>query len=535
MKELLIIIGVVFSSCSTVIYSKDKDTFELEDSSVCLVSDVDQSRGDHLLGSNAAVSPELRAAWIATVFNIDWPTKSGLSVEEMRSELYNSIHNMYRIGINCVIMQVRPHSDAFYKSSFEPWSKYLTGVEGVEPEGFDPLAYAIQLCHERGMELHAWFNPYRVSMHSIDEMDQNNPLRKYHSDWLVEYGGKVYLDPGVPEVSGWVTDVVTDVVSRYDIDAVHFDDYFYPYRVAGVEFPDADRYMRYGSGASLSDWRRSNVDRVVQMISNAIKASKPWVQFGISPFGVWRNSSVDPAGSVTEAGMTNYDDLYADVLKWQREGWIDYLMPQLYWPRSHPKVPFNHLLDWWGKHTYGRGFYVGLFATKMTQGAAGDYSLEELLDQVSVVRADEKADGSAFFSAKVFDQNIAQVNEKLALDKYRTLSLIPPSVWIESSAPSKPKRVRKVYINGKIGIAWNPVVGEWSDEAKFYAIYRVRRRSMFDENDLSQIFRITDKPYLVLDSDEFNRFDLGEGKYYYKVVAVDRCNNRSKPSSFQKI
>jgi uncharacterized lipoprotein YddW (UPF0748 family) len=283
-----------------------------------------------LESSAQAPKREFRAAWIATVANIDWPLKGGLPAEEQRASFIRLLDRMARMRMNAVIVQIRPAADAFYPSDKEPWSRYLTGKQGKPPEPYyDPLQFMIAEAHKRNMEFHAWFNPFRAL---VGKSNPNPPehVTRRHPEWVVSYGGKSYLNPGIPEARAYVTDVILDVVRRYDIDAVHLDDYFYPYRIAGQEFGDAAAFRKYNpEHLSRDDWRRNNVSTFIRELNARIKAEKAYVKLGISPFGVWRNASKDPRGSATRGGQTNYDDLYADVRLWMEKGWIDYLLPQL--------------------------------------------------------------------------------------------------------------------------------------------------------------------------------------------------------------
>ncbi|MCK4992803.1 MAG: family 10 glycosylhydrolase, partial [Bacteroidales bacterium] len=284
----------------------------------------------------SAQSPkrEFRGVWVATVANIDWPSEPGLSTYEQQHEILDIVDMHKKNGINAIILQVRPTADALYSSELEPWSGFLTGEQGKAPDPFyDPLEFWIREAHKRGMELHAWFNPYRINVDTADFLSGSHIIHK-HPEWLFSYGGRFYFSPANPGVWNFVREVVVDVVRRYDVDAIHFDDYFYPYRIENQEFPDSLDFARYGGKFypdRLEEWRRHNVDTIIAMLGAAIKEEKPWVKFGISPFGVWRNRSEDERGSETTAGTSNYDGLYADVLLWQQKGWIDYLMPQLYW------------------------------------------------------------------------------------------------------------------------------------------------------------------------------------------------------------
>ncbi len=313
-----------------------------------------------ITSSSAQTKYEFRGVWVATVSNIDWPSEKYLSTENQKNEFIKLLDMHQRNGMNAIIAQIRPATDAFYPSQYEPWSEWLTGIQGKPPiPYYDPLEFMITETHKRGMEFHAWMNPYRAEFSIGKSSISQTHITKLHPDWFLQYGTTKYFDPGNKGVQQFVTNVVKDVVNRYDVDAIHFDDYFYPYRIAGKEFPDAASFAKYGNGLSKEDWRRSNVDSIILMLSKAIKKENKFCKFGISPFGVWRNKDKDAEGSNTKAGQTNYDDLYADILLWLKNKWIDYAAPQLYWEFSQPKVPFATLIDWWANHSYGRQIFIG--------------------------------------------------------------------------------------------------------------------------------------------------------------------------------
>ena len=294
---------------------------------------------------------ELRGVWVASVINIDWPSKKGLSVESQKREYIQILENVKKWNMNAVFVQVKPVGDAFYPSKYAPWSEYLTGTQGINP-GYDPLKFMVDEAHKRGIEFHAWFNPYRLTMNGgIEKLSSNNIGRK-KPEWTVMYGGKLYLNPGIPEVNDYVVDSIMEVVKNYDIDGVHMDDYFYPYKVKGQEYPDSTQYKKYGRNfSSIGDWRRNNINMLVQKLNKSIKNEKSDVSFGISPFGVWRNASTDPIkGSNTRAGIQNYDDLYADILKWMENSWLDYVAPQIYWNQGFEVAEYNTLVNWWSNN-----------------------------------------------------------------------------------------------------------------------------------------------------------------------------------------
>jgi uncharacterized lipoprotein YddW (UPF0748 family) len=291
--------------------------------------------------------PELRGMWIASVANTDWPSAAGLPAREQRRELLDLLDLAAERRLNTVMLQVRPTADAFWPSPYEPWSRYLTGVQGRDP-GWDPLGTAVREAHRRGLRLHAWFNPYRVSMTTdAGALAPGHPAR-LHPEWTVPYGGKLYYNPGLPEVRRFVQDAMLDAVRRYPLDAVHWDDYFYPYPVAGQGFPDDDAYARYGAGyPDRPSWRRANIDLLVSEVAVRVKRIRPRTAFGISPFAVWRNATTDPLGSATDAGVQTYDDLYADTRGWVRREWIDYVVPQVYWNLGFRSADYATLVPWW--------------------------------------------------------------------------------------------------------------------------------------------------------------------------------------------
>jgi uncharacterized lipoprotein YddW (UPF0748 family) len=380
---------------------------------------------------------EFRGVWIASVDNIDWPLPKQYNPEDQRREFINQLEMHKRNGMNAVIVQVRPSTDAFYPSPYEPWSQWLTGAQGKPPMPYyDPLQFMIEESHKRGFEFHAWLNPYRANFNISKASIAKNHITRLHPEWFVEYGGKLYFDPGNKEGQQWVVNVVRDIVKRYDIDAIHMDDYFYPYRIAGKEFPDAKTYAKYGAGLSKNDWRRSNTDSIIVTLNKAMKEIKPWMKFGISPFGVWRNQDQDPIGSPTKGGQTNYDDLYADILLWTRNGWIDYVVPQLYWETGHRLVAYETLIDWWSKHTYGRHMYIGHGIYRALEKNNTPWkNPNQLPRQLQILRETPNIHGSAYFSSKTFKSNPHGWNDSLQNNYYRLPAEVPPMEWL----PAKPK------------------------------------------------------------------------------------------------
>lgn len=381
---------------------------------------------------------EFRGVWIATVDNIDWPQKNQFNVDSQKADFIRQLDLHQLNGMNAVVVQVRPATDAFYPSPYEPWSQWLTGQQGKAPFPFyDPLQFMIEESHKRGMEFHAWLNPYRANFSIGKASIAPDHITRQHPEWFVTYGTTRYFDPGNKEGQKWVVKVINDIVSRYDVDAIHMDDYFYPYRIAGKEFPDQKSYAMYGNGMAKDDWRRSNVDSIIFAINQTIKDAKPWVKFGISPFGVWRNQSQDPMGSATRAGVTNYDDLYADVLLWLREGWIDYVAPQLYWEIGHRLASFETLIDWWSKNSYGRHVYIGkgVYRTNERKNYAW-HNPNQLPNQIKLLREYPNVQGSVYFSSKTFLNNPNGWNDSLRNNYYRLPAEVPKMEWL----PENPNR-----------------------------------------------------------------------------------------------
>jgi uncharacterized lipoprotein YddW (UPF0748 family) len=386
--------------------------------------------------SNACFSQpkyEFRAAWIATVDNIDWPSRGNYSPELQKAEFIRQLDMHQRNGMNAVVVQIRPAADAFYPSPYEPWSEWLTGKQGQPPSTYyDPLQFMITETHKRGMEFHAWCNPYRATFRIGQSSIAPTHITRIHPEWFLNYGDTKYFDPGNKEVQQYVTTVIRDIVKRYDIDAVHFDDYFYPYRIPGREFPDDISFKKYGNGMNKEDWRRSNVDSIILLLSKAIKEEKKICRFGISPFGVWRNKDKDPDGSDTHAGQTNYDDLYADILLWLKNGWIDYVAPQIYWEFEQKNAPYGILLDWWDKHSYGRHVYIGLGIYKAgTNVYWRDKS--QLPRQIAALRTEPNVNGMIFFSSTSFQKNPNGWNDSLQNNYFRYPALIAPMNWLDSN------------------------------------------------------------------------------------------------------
>jgi len=374
----------------------------------------------------AQVTPEFRGVWVATVDNIDWPSKGNFDSDSQKVEFIKLLDMHQRNGMNALIVQVRPCTDAFYPSQYEPWSAWLTGLQGQPPSPYyDPLEFMITETHKRNMVFHAWMNPYRADFYPDADAVSATHITRLHPEWFLSYGDKKYFDPGNKEAQQYVVDVVKDVVSRYEVDAIHFDDYFYPYPLPGKRFPDEATYRQYGKGLSLEDWRRSNTDSIISMLHAVIKEENSKCQFGISPFGVWRNADRDPVnGSKTNGSLSNYDNLYADILLWLKNGWIDYVAPQLYWEIGHGRAPYEVLLNWWSKHTYGKHCYIGLGIYKANSNAAW-HDKKQLPRQIEALRNTPNIKGMVFYSSKIFEKNPNGWSDSLRLNYFKEKAEVP--------------------------------------------------------------------------------------------------------------
>ncbi|WP_200975109.1 glycoside hydrolase family 10 protein [Echinicola sp. 20G] len=374
-----------------------------------------------------APSREMRGVWIATVANIDWPSSGNDSFEKQKMDFLQILDFYHQRNFNAVFVQVRAAGDAFYPSELAPWSKFLTGKEGQSPKtSMDPLKWMIQAAHERGMEFHAWLNPYRATF-NLDTKELS-PKHDYfrHPDWMITYGTKRYYNPGLPAVQNHIANIVKEIVQKYDVDGIHFDDYFYPYKIKGLEFADQNAYRQHGRGSSLADWRRQNVDQLIRKTSEIIDSEKPWVAFGVSPFGVWRNNSQDPRGSATKAGQTNYDDLYADPLVWIKNGWVDYIAPQVYWSMDHDAASYRTLLKWWSDKAQDIPIYIGNGSYKVrNDGDEAWTSTFELPNQVAYARTIPGVEGNVFFRARSLMGNNRDVANLLLQNVYATPALAP--------------------------------------------------------------------------------------------------------------
>ncbi len=379
---------------------------------------------------------EFRAVWIATKGNIDWPSKPGLPTARQQAELIALLDGARSLNLNAVILQVRPQADAFYESRLEPWSEYLSGREGVGPlPAWDPLAFAARECHARGLELHAWLNPFRAKAETSRSPPAPTGFARRHPEFAIHYGNQVILDPGEPAVRDHALAVMADIVERYDVDAIHVDDYFYPYPIKDatgrdVPFPDGASWQRHGkaSGTDRAHWRRHNIDDFVRRAGIAVHGKKPWVQFGASPFGIWRPGNPTPV-----RGLDAYELLSADARRWLSEGWVDYAAPQLYWPIAQREQSFPVLLEWWAsQNPLGRHLYAGMAPVRIGQ----DRQAVEIINQIMVTRRQTGVEGVAMWNASSLRANLGGIAPLLRQTAFALPALPPASPWLSTNAPA---------------------------------------------------------------------------------------------------
>jgi uncharacterized lipoprotein YddW (UPF0748 family) len=427
--------------------------------------------------------------WIATVVNIDWPKTNTDDIEKQESDFIEILDTYKKLNFNAVIVQIRSVGDAFYPSNFAPWSRYLTGKEGQSPlDCYDPLKWMIDQAHQRGFEFHAWLNPYRATFDTKTEtLSPNHDFYKYN-DWMIKYGEtgreKYYYNPGIPEVQSHLINVIEEIVYNYDIDAIHFDDYFYPYPVRGKEFNDASTYKKYGSGLSLENWRRNNVNSFLECVYFSIKDIKPWVQFGISPFGIWRNKATDPKGSDT-SGSSNYDDLFADPLAWMNGKYIDYILPQLYWSIDHRTASYAKLVKWWSENSVNANVYIGNSTYKIKTDSDKKWNNpNEISNQIDLTRTYKNIQGNGFYSAKWFINKNQDVTRLLSENQYKYPAIpfaVPHSKRIVVDNPTITS-ITKDSLNYVFSLQ-DPL----NTKVRYIVVYGAQKIRKIDINDPSQI------------------------------------------------
>ncbi len=466
---------------------------------------------------------ELRAAWISTVWNMDWP-KSVNNQAAQKAEFISLLGDLKAMGMNAVIVQVRPMGDALYPTTKAPWSQFLTGKQGQSP-GYDPLQFMIAEAHKRNLEFHAWFNPFRISSTSTDvnTLADSNPA-KQHPEWKVDYNNGMYYNPGIPEVRTFIKDTILEVVNKYDIDAVHLDDYFYPDIKNAADFNDAQTFAQYNNGfTNLGDWRRNNIDMFVKDLSDSIKKAKPYVKFGISPNGIWKNIPYGSGQYTT--GMESYNRVYADSVKWVKQNWIDYITPQIYWKFGHKAAPYEVLTQWWKEQVKGTNvqLYIGHADYKLgTSSSLEDWTnaYEEIPNQIKFDR-ENGIQGGMHFRAGSLQSNVLGIKDRLKNDVYKYPALVPTTPTKDSTPPAKPGAVAVKRTSQGVSVSWNA-----ASDAAYYAIYRFKQGETQDINDATKLLGTVHKSQGTAYVD---KTAAANQEYVYAVTAVDRLHNESQP------
>ncbi|MDR2628118.1 MAG: family 10 glycosylhydrolase [Dysgonamonadaceae bacterium] len=476
---------------------------------------------------------EFRGVWVHVINQTQY---QNMSSEEMKTYFLDMLNGFREDHLNAVLFQVRPTADAFYPSPLEPWSRYLRGKQGMAPDNdaFDPMAFMIEACHERNMEFHAWINPYRVTAELSDSLHPSHVFHR-HPEWFVRYGNQRYFDPGLPDCRKFICDVIGDIVRRYDVDAIHVDDYFYPYPIPGKSFPDGNSFLRYGIVQGFhpeqkNDWRRNNINLLIREIRHTIVREKPWVRFGVSPFGIYRNKKSTPDGSGSDTnGLQNYDDLYADVKLWAEKGWIDYNIPQIYWNLGTKAADYEILIHWWNENSSGIPLYIGqdiartMKALGIEQQLSRKMWLERNLPGIS---------GNCFWPAYELMKNSGGIRDSLRENYHLYPALIPAYTHLHNKPP---KDVRKLNVKWteegyflhweRNGDASNP------EAAQYFVIYRFTDKEKTRLDDPAHIVHITrDTQYRL-------PYEQGEKKkkYRYIVTSVDRFHNESRKGKSKKV
>jgi uncharacterized lipoprotein YddW (UPF0748 family) len=488
-----------------------------------------KSNAQQPVDSNVTNHPkrEFRGIWVATVENIDWPATPNETTAQQQQELITILDAHQKTGINAIMLQIRPAADAFYAKSREPWSKWLTGKQGLAPNPvYDPLEFAVSEAHKRGMELHAWINPYRATKDSAYSQLSPQHITHIKPEWFFTYGGMKLFNPGLPEVREYIVQVVLDMITNYDIDGIHMDDYFYPYHVAGQQINDQQAYQQYGKGfTNIDDWRRDNVNTLIKMLNDSIHQHNPRMKFGISPFSIWANKTQLADGSDTH-GSDSYFALYADSRKWVQEGWVDYINPQLYRPIDDKLVPFKTMIDWWGNNAYGRHLYIGQAPYRIIENKLPGFRLpSQLPGQIQYLRKNARVQGSVYFSSNSLMNNPLGFTDSLRANYYHYPALPPVMLWRDSIAPNAPVGlIAKPELNG-VKLMWQtPLMAKDNEPVYGYVVYRFSTGAKLNLDNAENILSIQyNNNTLYLDT------TAQKGKTYtYIVTAIDRLKNESE-------
>ena len=463
---------------------------------------------------------EMRGAWIQCVNG----QFQGLGKQKMQSTLTYQLDELQKDGVNVIIFQVRPECDALYESKLEPWSRFLTGQQGVAPKPYwDPLQWMIVECHKRGMELHAWINPYRAKTKGTRQLAANHIAALKPMNCFA-YDGQFILNPGIPENRDYICQVVKDIVARYDVDGLHMDDYFYPYPVKGESIPDDELFLDHPNGIKdHGDWRRYNVNLFIEQVYKTVHETKPWVKVGISPFGIYRNRKSSNIGSNTN-GTQNYDDLYADVLMWVNNGWLDYCVPQIYWEIGHKAADYDTLIRWWNQYAAARPLIIGEDVERTVKAAdKTNPQAHQQAAKMALHRQMPNVAGTVLWYAKAAVDNVGNYGSNLRNVYWKYPALQPSMPFIDGKAPKKVRKVKPIWTEDGYVLFWTAPKGDsWNDKAAKYVVYRFRKGDKLNTDDPSKIVAITTQPFYKLP------YNNGKEKWVYAVTALDRLQNESK-------
>ena len=463
---------------------------------------------------------EFRGAWIQCVNG----QFQGIGTKKMQQILTYQLDELRKDGVNVIIFQVRPECDALYASSIEPWSRFLTGQQGVPPSPYwDPLQWMVLECHKRGMEIHAWINPYRAKTKGTRQLAQNHIAVQRPMNCFA-YDEQFLLNPGIAENRDYICEVVKDIVSRYDVDGLHIDDYFYPYPVKGESIPDDELFLDHPNGIkNQNDWRRYNVNLFIEQLYRTVHETKPWVKVGISPFGIYRNKRNSPVGSETN-GLQNYDDLYADVLMWVNNGWLDYCVPQLYWEIGNKAADYETLIKWWNQYASARPLIIGEDIERTVKAAdRNNPQINQLRAKMKLHHQLPNVKGTVLWYAKAAVDNIGNYGTNLRQVYWRYPALQPSMPFLDDKAPRKVRKLKPIWTSDGYILFWTAPKGKnWNDKAEKYVVYRFAHGEKVNINDPSKIFVVTTQPFVKLP------YEDGRTKWVYAVTALDHLQNESK-------
>ena len=449
----------------------------------------------------------------------------------MQSTLTYQLDELQKDGVNVIIFQVRPECDALYESKLEPWSHFLTGQQGIAPKPYwDPLQWMIVECHKRGMELHAWINPYRAKTKGTRQLAANHIAALKPMNCFA-YDGQFILNPGIPENRDYICQVVKDIVARYDVDGLHMDDYFYPYPVKGESIPDDELFLDHSNGIKdHGDWRRYNVNLFIEQVYKTVHETKPWVKVGISPFGIYRNRKSSNIGSNTN-GTQNYDDLYADVLMWVNNGWLDYCVPQIYWEIGHKAADYDTLIRWWNQYAAARPLIIGEDVERTAKAAdKTNPQAHQQAAKMALHRQMPNVAGTVLWYAKAAVDNVGNYGSNLRNVYWKYPALQPSMPFIDGKAPKKVRKVKPIWTEDGYVLFWTAPKGDsWNDKAAKYVVYRFLKGDKLNTDDPSKIVAITTQPFYKLP------YNNGKEKWVYAVTALDRLQNESKVVKTRKL